>query len=109
MALPPGFPCALPPTVLESKLPPDSMLPHAPSGEEWPAQCLNLRQQSAESTLQQCAEVCSTEPTCNVWQLTEASACWGGDGTPTGVLGGQRIQHGTIRVNSVLDSGSWYE
>lgn len=114
--LPPNFPCLLPPVVLDSKLSPPE------GGIAWPAQCLGLTDDgTGESTNEKCAAACNAQEKCNVWQLTEekvcyladdytsATNCWGRDtGGPINVLGGQRLQRGTVKVNNDIANGNWF-
>lgn len=114
-ALPPNFPCSVPPTVLESK------------EKGWPAVCLNLvgdPDESTTSTSAACKAKCIANPDCSVWQLTtdkvcyvskadaQATNCWGRepatDGTEFVALGGERLQHGTINVSTAIVGNGYY-
>lgn len=114
---PPGFPCALAPTVLESKLDP-------PNGQAaWPANCLGLKSQGdAKTDAAGCKAVCDSHQSCSVWQLTSEDYCWIADDydqaescisradEPTfQAKAGQRLQHGKVNVTATVTAGTWYD
>lgn len=112
----PGFPCATPPVVLESKTAP-------PAGQDaWPAACLGLKSQGDDkTTAAACKEACVSHQSCSVWQLTsddycwisddydQASSCWGRDDDTTfSSKAGERLQHGKVNVTQTLPNNAFY-
>ncbi|CAE7672445.1 ILV2 [Symbiodinium sp. CCMP2456] len=75
----------------------------------WPGQCVGLLFVQA-TTLTTCRNSCLNDPRCSVWQFNPGQmngGCWQGQGhhcesrngyNPVQFSGGQRIQHGSIRV-----------
>lgn len=112
----PGFPCAMPPKVLESKTAP-------PAGQDaWPAACLGLNQQGDQkSTAADCKAACVSHQSCSVWQLTQddycyisdgydqAYQCWGRDQDANfQAKAGERLQHGSVNVTQQLPNTAFY-
>jgi len=118
---------------------PVSVIKDVQGAEKWPGACLDLKQitDAATSTYtpESCKAACLADPTCHVWQLTDADKCWlgvpgnyavscetrdGENGEPGTVLpggtqpgshlikAGQRLQHGSVKVVRSL-SAEWVE
>lgn len=80
------------------------------TADGWPGMCLNLERISGPGT--ECADSCSDDPECGIWQLAPDGApggggCWQGEGTSCNTrrnrndmtpLAAQMVQHGQIMV-----------
>jgi len=81
--------------------------------EGWPGQCDGLDRVETDRE-EECEDTCRRNPTCGMWQFTDLSQCFQGEGFhcddgggrgPVGVRRAQRLQHGDVRV--LRDMTGW--
>lgn len=85
---------------------------HDVVGDKWYDGCLGLDKKPDAKTSAACEQQCKTDMKCNIWQMTK-DACWSGNSVhgcrsrgsdkalgnfEEDLVGGQRIQHGFIKV-----------